>query len=91
MKGEKNIRVGIGFATGRRSFQKVLKTYVYNWMESGLTGKENISLNLLVAYDLKYLNTKSTDYTNVSNELLKLIDDVYFFTTRPAPGERILF
>jgi len=74
----KNIKVGIGFATGRKSFQKVLKTYVYNWRESGLTGKENVSLNLLVAYDLKYSNTKSTDYTNVSKEVLDLIDETYF-------------
>ncbi|KUO68406.1 MAG: hypothetical protein APF77_12540 [Clostridia bacterium BRH_c25] len=78
MEKSKNIKVGIGFATGRKSFQKVLKTYVYNWRESGLTGKENVSLNLLVAYDLKYSNTKSTDYTNVSKEVLDLIDETYF-------------
>lgn len=30
MTTDKKIRVGIGFATGRKSFQKVLKTYVYN-------------------------------------------------------------
>lgn len=74
----KDIKVGIGFATGRRSFQKVLKTYVYNWWESGLTGKENVSLNILVAYDLKYSNTRPTDYTNVSSEVLNMIDDTHF-------------
>jgi hypothetical protein len=73
-----SIKVGIGFATGRKSFQKVLKTYVYNWRECGLTGKENVSLNLLVAYDLKYSDTKSTDYTNVSKKILDLVDDTYF-------------
>lgn len=78
MNKSKNIKVGIGFATGRKSFQKVLKTYVYNWQESGLTEKENVSLDLLVAYDLKYSNTKSTDYTNISKELLDMIDDTYF-------------
>lgn len=78
MEKDKNIKVGIGFATGRRSFQKVLKTYVYNWWESGLTEKKNVHLNILVAYDLKYKNTKSTDYTNVSKEVLDLIDGTYF-------------
>ena len=78
MERGKKIRVGIGFATGRRSFQKVLKTYVYNWRESGLTETENVHLDIFVAYDLKYSNTKSTDYTNISKEVLDLIDDVYF-------------
>lgn len=78
MGKDKIIKVGIGFATGRKSFQKVLKTNVYNWRESGLTEKDNVGLNILVAYDLKYKNTKPTDYTNVSKEVLDLIDDTYF-------------
>lgn len=78
MKYDKEINVGIGFATGRKSFQRVLKTYIYNWSESGLTKEKSIRLNLLVAYDLEYSNTKSTDYTNVHKGLLELIDDTYF-------------
>lgn len=78
MEKVKKINVGIGFATGRKSFQKILKTNVYNWEESGLTEKERISLNLFVAYDLKYSNTKSTDYTNVSKDVLNLIDSSHF-------------
>jgi len=74
----KTIKMGIGFATGRKSFQRVLKTYVYNWKECGLTEKDNISLNLLVAYDLRYSNTKRKDYTNVHMDILDLIDDTYF-------------
>lgn len=77
VKKGKKIKVGIGFATGRIGFQQVLKTHVYNWQEAGL-GEENILLNLLVAYDLKYTNTKSTDYTNVNQEVLDLIDNTYF-------------
>jgi len=75
---EKDIKVGIGFATGRKSFQKVLKMNVYNWQESGLTEKERIQLNLFVAYDLKYSNTKVTDYTQVNAKVLRLIDNAYF-------------
>lgn len=78
MKKSNEINVGIGFATGRKSFQKVLKTNVYNWKESGLTEKESVRLNLLVAYDFEYKDTKSTDYTNVSKQLLDLVGDTYF-------------
>jgi len=84
---EKKINVGIGFATGRKSFQKVLKTYVYNWRESGLTEMAHISLNLLVAYDLKYSNTKSTDYTNVSKEVFSLVDDMHFIGSNEMQNE----
>lgn len=74
----KTIRLGIGFATGRKSFQKVLKTYMYNWQEFGMTENWGVQLSLLVAYDLKYSHTKRTDYTNVRPELLDLLEDTYF-------------
>ena len=72
------INVGIGFATGRKSFQRVLKTYAYNFMESGLTEKKAVHLDVFVAYDLKYNNTQRSDYTNISKRVSTLIDDVYF-------------
>ncbi len=78
MEQKTEINVGIGFVTGRKSFQRVLKTNIYNWHESGLTKKEHIRLNLLAAYDLKYSNTHTGDYTNVSRHLLNLIDETYF-------------
>lgn len=74
----KKVKVGIGFATGRKNFQKILKTNVYNWQESGLTNKENTTLNVFVAYDLKYSNTIATDYTVVSKNILSLIDSTNF-------------
>jgi len=70
--------MGIGFTTGRRGFQNVLKMNVYNWRECGLTEKDQVSLNLFIAYDLKYSNTKSTDYTNISSKVRDLVDDVFF-------------
>lgn len=78
MEKGREINVGIGFATGRKGFQQVLKTNVYNWRESGLTNEKSIRLNLFVAYDLKYSNTTPIDYTNVSKKVLDLIDDTYF-------------
>jgi len=76
-KGE-NIKVGIGFATGRKSFQRVLRAYINNWKESGLVDDQSISLNLFVAYDLNYHKTRKKDYTDVHSELVKQIDSIHF-------------
>ena len=78
MQKNENIKVGIGFATGRKSFQRVLRTYINNWKESGLVDDQRISLNLFVAYDLEYRKTKKGDYTNVHPELLEQIDSITF-------------
>ena len=78
MQKDKEIKVGIGFATGRKSFQKVLRTYIYNWNESGLVENEMVSLNLFIAYDLTYHKTKVTDYTNMHPELVEQIDSSNF-------------
>ena len=74
----RKIRVGIGFATGRRSFQKVLKTNILNWKECGLTETKDISLNLFVAYDLKYSGTTPSDYKNIQSELRNMVDGAWF-------------
>ena len=78
MKAGKDIKVGIGFATGRKGFQKVLRTNIHNWEESGLVENKRISLNLFVAYDLDYQKTKKKDYTNIHPELLEEIDSSKF-------------
>lgn len=87
MDNDKKINVGIGFATGRKSFQRILKTNIYNWRESGLVEEQRVRLNLLVAYDLKYSNTEASDYTNVSKPLLELIDDTYFIGKKATQSE----
>ena len=78
MQKNKNIKVGIGFATGRKSFRKVLRTYIHSWKEEGLVENKRVSLNLFVAYDLDYHKTKITDYTNVRPELVEQIDSSKF-------------
>jgi hypothetical protein len=78
MQEEKNIKVGIGFATGRKSFKKVLRTYIHTWKESGLVEDESISLNIFVAYDLLYNKTSITDYTNIHPELVEQVDGCNF-------------
>lgn len=83
----KKIEVGIGFATGRKSFQKVLRTYINNWKESGLVGNIEISLNLFVAYDLTYNKTEVRDYTNIHPEILDQIDSVTFISSKDITSE----
>lgn len=72
------IRIGIGFATGRKNFQKILRSYVFNWKESGLADSSRVSLHLFVAYDLTYAKTKSTDYTRIHSEITDCIDSIHF-------------
>lgn len=81
------VNLGIGFATGRKSFQKVLRTYIYNWKESGLIDNQHVRLNLIIAYDINYSKTKPSDYTNISRELLGLVDDVVFIGQDTIDGE----
>jgi hypothetical protein len=75
------IKVGIGFATGRKNFQKVLKTNIINWEESGLVENQRISLNLLVAYDLTYQKTRASDYTRIPADLSRRLDDKIFISS----------
>src|SRR5450830_1239300 len=83
----KNIKVGIGFATGRKSFQKVLRTYIYSCKESGLVENKRISLNLFVAYDLNYNKTKITYYTKIHPEIVEQIDSINFIGRHSIKNE----
>ena len=87
MQESNNMKVGIGFATGRKSFQKVLRTYIHTWKESGLVENEKISLNLFIAYDLNYHKTKISDYTNVHPELVEQIDSSKFIGSNDRKEE----
>lgn len=78
MEKEKNIKVGIGFATGRKSFRKVLRSYIHNWKESDLVDNEITSLNIFVAYDLNYNKTNRDDYVKIRPELTAQFDDGIF-------------
>lgn len=78
MGKNQDIHVGIGFTTGRKNFQRVLRTYAYNWQEYGLTDNKTVHLHLFVAYDLDYCNTKSADYTDISQDVLDLLDSAHF-------------
>lgn len=87
MVNEKVKKVGIGFVTGRKSFQKVLRTYLFNCNESGLVADRLVSLNLFVAYDLNYRKTKVTDYTNIHPELIEQIQSSKFIDGKSIEEE----
>jgi len=70
------MKVAIGFATGRKAFQRVLRTYIRNWQEAGLVGDSRISLHLFVAYDLSYKHTRTRDYTPLPPDLAESIASV---------------
>jgi len=72
------INVAIGFATGRKHFQRVLKSYVFNWLESNLVRDENVGLNLFIAYDLEYRDTKKSDYTSINPEVSQYLESTHF-------------
>ena len=82
----KTIQMGIGFATGRMSFRKVLNAYIKNWQEAKkkLSANYKISLNLFVAYDTDYLKTQSTDYTNLSQDIVDQFDQIVFLGAKNA-------
>lgn len=80
------IRLGIGLATGRRSFKKVLNAYINTWNE---TKKEmpadlDVHLSLFVSYDLNYQNTQSTDFTNLGQEIVDAFDNIVFIGAKNA-------
>lgn len=75
-----DIRMGIGFATGRRNFRKVLSAYINTWKatKNGLPVGMEVKLHLFVAYDVEYHNTKSTDYTNLPQEIVDAFESITF-------------
>lgn len=76
----REIRLGIGFATGRKSFRKVLAAYINTWNATNNQLPENtkVHLSLFVAYDVDYHNAKSTDFTNLSQEIVDAFERITF-------------
>lgn len=82
-----NMKIGIGFVTGRKGFKHLFRTYVNNWSEYGFIQDQSTSLRLFVAYDLSYVGTQASDYKRVDPELAGNLDGLsYFGATRIAEG-----
>ena len=88
MEKERMVHVAIGFATGRKNFLKVLKTYIFNWQESGLTDLAHVKLHVFIAYDLKYNNTKTTDFTRISADMKEQVQSIHFVDARMVEEEK---
>lgn len=82
------INVGIAFVTGRKHFQRVLRTYVNNWLEHGLIGDRNVRLHLFVVYDVSYADTKPSDYRRIPPEVANLVETVNFYGRQALGDER---
>lgn len=82
----REIRLGIGFATGRRNFRKVLASYIKTWdaTKQKFPKDTKVSLSLFVSYDLDYHQTKSTDYTNLNQETVDAFDNIVFLGVKNA-------
>ena len=80
------IRMGIGFATGRRSFRRVLSAYINTWKmtKDDLPAGVKVKLHLFVAYDVEYHNTQSTDYTNLPQEIVDAFESITFVGLKNA-------
>ena len=74
------MNLGIGLATGRRSFKKVLNAYINTWNETKKDWQDDIDvhLSLFVSYDVNYQKTQSTDFTNLRQEIVDAFDDIVF-------------
>ncbi len=82
----REIRLGIGFATGRKSFKKVLSAYINTWNSTKQELPEGLKvrLSLFVSYDVEYHNTQSTDYTNLSQEIVDAFENIVFLGAKNA-------
>ncbi len=70
--------IGIGFATGRKSFLNVLRAYIFHLSESNFLAKNNLALSLFVAYDTKYNNTCRGDYDNLTDDEKSIFYSCHF-------------
>ncbi|MEG0392098.1 MAG: hypothetical protein RR626_05000 [Anaerovoracaceae bacterium] len=86
---EKTISLGIGFATGRKNFRKVLNAYIYGWNESKKQKKiwNQVELTLFVAYDDSYSDATSTDFTNLNQEMVDTFQEIVFIGSKHAQRE----
>lgn len=73
----KKIKVGVGFATGRKNFINSLKCQYKNWKDSGLLNG-NISLNVFIAYDVSYNNINKEEFIKIPKYLYEGIDNIFF-------------
>ena len=104
---ENRLKVGLGFATGRKSFQNVFALICISPRRIGLCrSRGQVSLTLLVAFDPAYSGASRADYEDMEPRVKRWFDDMAFFSPEdvrraaqalvkrgvaPAAQERLLF
>jgi hypothetical protein len=78
VRDKNKINVGIGFVTGRRSFKNVAQAYIEGWNASE---NKEVSLNLFVSYDLKYSDTRASDYKISDEGILDAVDSAHYLSS----------
>ncbi len=86
----KDMKIGIGFVTGRKGFRHLFRTYVNNWNEYRLIEDPSVVLKLFVAYDLHYFGTTASDYKRLDPELMGKLDGISHFGATHIDEERRL-
>lgn len=79
--------IGIGFATGRKSFLNVLRAYIFHLSESSFLVKNNMLLSLFVAYDPHYNNTCREDYDNLTEDEKSIFYHCHFIGPEDIQSE----
>jgi len=71
------MKIGLGFVTGRKNFKSVLRTYISSFLENGLYG-QGMSLDAFIAYDLGYMDTKTSDYRIIDRGDIHRVNNVHY-------------
>ena len=74
----KKIKVSVGIITGRTNFVNVLKANIKDWKKTGLLYNPNISIDVFIAYDLKFSNLNEQDFKDIPQELIDAVDNITF-------------
>lgn len=85
--GDEKVKVGIGFVTGRKNFKNVVEAYFKNWKSEKGAKKTEYSFYLFIAYDLKYQQTKASDYKIEDPEILEKVEDVFYLEKNAVKEE----
>lgn len=84
---DQTIHLGVGFVTGRKGFRRVLRTYVYRWQQTSAAIRKKVRLHLFVSYDLEYNSTQIDDYINIRQDILDILDSVFFISPPMVKNE----
>lgn len=75
---ENKVKVGVGFATGRKNFIKTLEYQFDNWKKKGLLNNPSVSINVFIAYDTDYNNVEEKEFLKVPKRIKDGVDSMFF-------------